>query len=179
MGIRQPSLFHHFSSKSAILKQLIEIDLSAALAAIQRIKRATASPAAQLYRFLVFDGTHLVTSPYNLSGLYANGQLNEVEFIKQRRMERRLYSEVQQLIQAGIDTRVFAPIDVVAAREIIFALDQHTMRLARSPRFGDMYVFATDSAKFVLRGLLAESSDLACVIAEAHDIRLPHLAPRR
>ena len=72
VGIQQPSLFHHFESKEAIMSELIDFDLDEPLAVAEREAAATGSPAVRLFRYLAWDVEYLCESPYNLCLLYTS-----------------------------------------------------------------------------------------------------------
>jgi AcrR family transcriptional regulator len=64
VGIRQPSLFHHFRKKQDILTALVEDGGTPVLNYLKEIDFA-ADPAVELYKLLVFD-YHYSANPYAL-----------------------------------------------------------------------------------------------------------------
>ena len=66
VGIQQPSLFHHFPTKQAIMTELLELDLDAALAMTKREATGPGRAVVKLLRYLVEDTYALLSSPYDL-----------------------------------------------------------------------------------------------------------------
>src|SRR5262245_55974803 len=71
VGIRQPSLFHHFASKREIMQALLSYDLDE-FAFVEAIAAQSGRAGARLYRYLRDDVALVTHSPYNLSGLYTD-----------------------------------------------------------------------------------------------------------
>ena len=51
VGIRQPSLFHHFPNKEAIFQELLSYSLDDSAVVAEHLAGASGNPAARLYRF--------------------------------------------------------------------------------------------------------------------------------
>ncbi|MEJ1115591.1 helix-turn-helix domain-containing protein [Paenarthrobacter sp. CCNWLY172] len=76
VGIRQSSLYHHFSTKDEILGELLGGTVSTSLAFARAVKDGSEEtgqeldPAARLHAVVLFDGLQLCTSRWNLGVLY-------------------------------------------------------------------------------------------------------------
>jgi AcrR family transcriptional regulator len=69
VGMQQPSLFHHFPTKSAIMHELLGYSLEGPLRWKAILAKTTTSPATKLYCYVCLDVRHIVSSPYNIAGL--------------------------------------------------------------------------------------------------------------
>lgn len=76
VGIRQSSLYHHFSTKDDILEDLLAgtvrdgLAFARAVSALDRTIDGTASPAARLHAVALVDGTQLCGGRWNVGVLY-------------------------------------------------------------------------------------------------------------
>jgi AcrR family transcriptional regulator len=180
-GIRQPSLFHHFPSKQAVLEELLAYDLDATVAYSRALAGASGSAAVRLYRYIWWDVTCCIESPYDLRGLSAGSVLQDPVFEKWRRDKEELHANIAAMIEQGVGAGEFVACDVHVAREVVTALSTETIRLQDVlPRSAhDTRPHA--AASFVVRALMADPAQLDAVRAEAVDADLtdwPLLGPR-
>ena len=169
VGIRQPSLFHHFASKQAIFQELLTYSLDDSAVAAEYLARADGPAAARLYRFLVEDFRYLMDSPYDLRSIFNSDVLLDADFEPWRDTAERLHVGVSDMIQQGIDAGDFITIEVSFARQAVSGLMLETIR-ERS--LGEQLPTErpTRTAEFVLRALLVDSNQLPKVAAEAFAI---------
>src|SRR5439155_2893143 len=98
VGVRQPSLFHHFPSKRTIVQALLSSDLDEALPFAEALAGAEGPAAVRLHRYLRHDVAHLIGSPYNLSGIYTEEVMGDSEFAPWERMRSRLHWAVERIV---------------------------------------------------------------------------------
>lgn len=166
VGIRQPSLFHHFANKQAILQELLTYSLDDSAVVAEHLVSAAGSPAARLYRFLVEDFRYLMESPYDLRSIFNSDVLEDEEFEPWGRTALRLHVAVAEIIRQGVESGDFIKTDVSFARSAISGLMLETIRErslgeelpSQQPR---------RTADFMLRALLADPSRIADVAVEA------------
>jgi AcrR family transcriptional regulator len=170
VGIRQPSLFHHFQSKQAIFQELLSFSLDDSTALAQHLARSTGSPAARLYRFLLEDFRYLTESPYDLRGILNDDVLLNEEFTAWRRTRLRLHAAVADLIRQGMEAGEFAEVDVDFARQAVSGLMLETIR-QRSLGETLPAQRPTRTANFVLRALLVDPNGIERVATEAAAIQ--------
>lgn len=170
VGIRQPSLFHHFGSKAAIMQALLEHDLSTAVRRAERTARITAPAGVRLYRYLVDDVEHVARSPYNLAGVYTEEVRASPEFEVWHRKRHRLHRAIERMVRDGVDDGEFVDMAPRLVREAILGVLGRTLSSysgGQAPFDGAM----TDQiAGFVLRALLVDPSALARVRRAAHEL---------
>lgn len=108
VGIRQASLYHHFSAKDDILDALLAETVSEALELAGRLADRPEPAAVRLYALALFDARQLCTSRWNLGALYLLPELRSPRFaeFRLRRDELRRHYEqfaVAAVAQAGIE----------------------------------------------------------------------------
>lgn len=165
--IRQPSLFHHFVSKRAILEELLKFDLDATVAYSRELADDGSSAAVRLYRYIWWDLTACIESPYDLRGLSAGSILDEPAFVKWRRDRDELMANIARMIEQGAASGEFVQSDVQVAREVVTAMSVETIRLhgtlSRRALSGRPHAVAS----FILRALLTDPSELEAVRSAA------------
>jgi len=168
VGVRQPSLFHHFPTKQAMLAELLDLDLQPALERIRRHR--TAPPAVRLYAYLLEDVAALVASPFDVRGLYNDAVLEDDALADQRHAREALHTEMRQLVSAGIASGDFRKVDPEVARQMMTGMLLDTIWAAGSRVVDDPAGRAGEVADFVLRGLLADCREVAEVEVQARQL---------
>ncbi len=146
VGIRQPSLFHHFASKQAIMEALLE--LTYARPGRRRPSGSPASPGRPpTGSASTCAGTSRTRSslPYDLSAAVAGDVLEQPAFARFRADRDRLHAARRRIIEQGIAAGEFVAIDAAYAQQLVAAVALQTIRL----RLGG----PDEAAAFVLRGL--------------------------
>ncbi|MDJ0923956.1 MAG: TetR/AcrR family transcriptional regulator [Acidimicrobiia bacterium] len=154
VGIRQPSLFHHFPSKQTIMAELIDIDHAEATRVAKREAAASGSPAVRLYRYLVADISFICRCAYDLSSV--ESVLNDSDFGDKRQRHNELQGARLAIIEEGIDSGEFVKSDPLIAHKVItWILRGDIVDTAGEPQ-ADADDFAHQLASFVLRAVLAD-----------------------
>jgi AcrR family transcriptional regulator len=167
VGVRQPSLFHHFPSKQAILAELLDRDLGPALERVRRIRASDGSPAARLYAYVTADIAALLSFPYDARGLYDEAVLQDPALAPQRAVQEAFHTEIRELVAEGVATGEFRQVDPGFARETIHAMTIEVIYQRASRPRSDLSDRPEQIADFALRGLLADPATLDAVRAEA------------
>jgi AcrR family transcriptional regulator len=165
VGIQQPSLFHHFESKEAIMSELIDFDLDAPLAVAEREAAATGSPAVRLFRYLAWDVQYLCESPYNLSPV----QLMLADPVFAGAVERygRFVEVRESLIREAISAGEFIDVDPVFAQKAIVWMIRGTITDAEEQTPSQARDTADHLASFAVRALLRDPDELDQIREEA------------
>lgn len=166
VGVRQPSLFHHFPNKQAIFQELLSYSLDDSAEVAEFLARAEGSAAARLYRFLVEDFRYLMDSPYDLRSIFNGDVLLDDEFEPWERTAGKLHVGVVDIIRQGIEADEFIEIDVGFARQAISGLMLETIR-ERSLGEELPVQRPTRTADFILRALLVDPGRIEEIAAEA------------
>ena len=159
--IQQPSLFHHFPSKHAIMAELIDIDHEEAAAAAQREASAPGSAALRLYRYLVADIEYICSCAYDLSSVEA--VMGDPEFAAESERHDRLLAARRSIIDEGIAAGEFIDLDPELPQKVIGWILRGDIVDTADATVPDPKQTARDLASFVLRGMLADPGKLNAI----------------
>ncbi len=173
VGIRQPSLFHHFPSKDAILQDLLSFDLDEAVPFAEAMAAARGEPSVRLYRYLRRDLVHLIGSPYNLSGLYTEEIMAQPAFAPWARKRDRLHRAIERVVREGVERGEFVQMSPQLVREAITGILIRTLTLFSGGRVEAGGEVPDQIASFVLRAILADPSELPRVRERARSLADP------
>jgi AcrR family transcriptional regulator len=160
VGIRQPSLFHHFASKREIMQALLTYDLDE-FSFVDSLATEEGPAAVRLYRYLRDDIALVARSPYNLSGLYTDEVMGDPDFGPWAERADRLHGAVEQIVRDGVTSGEFVPMDPVLVREAISGILLRTLMTYSGGRPQPAAGLGDEIASFVLRAVLADPSRLA------------------
>lgn len=165
VGIRQPSLFHHYATKQAIAEAVLAHDLEPSLAHVQQLAAADGSAAVRLFRYVRAEIQRGMTSPFDLRGLYFTDVLDEPEFAEWSDKTDDFLAAIRAIVEQGIADGVFVAVDPEFTTEAIDALVLQALRLRGQGRGHTGH--ADEAAAFVLRALLSDPSELSTVRDQA------------
>jgi AcrR family transcriptional regulator len=165
--IQQPSLFHHFPSKHAIMAELIEIDHEEAAAAAEREAADPGSPALRLYRYLVSDIAHICRCAYDLSSVEA--VMGDPEFVEESKRHYKLLAARRRIIEEGIAAGDFIDFDPDLPQRVIGWILRGDIVDTASEAVTDPDQTAHDLASFVLRAMLADPGRLQAIQAATNE----------
>jgi AcrR family transcriptional regulator len=173
VGIRQPSLFHHFTSKQDIADRLFEIDLTRSVAAATALAAAEGPAAVRLYQYLRYELEVTETSPYDLRGLYLTDLIDQPEFARWRAEYDRVLVVLRELTVEGIESGEFVDEAPELVVTVLDAVITHSVIPATRP------VPDTPErvASLLLRMLLRRPSDLRRVVRAPAAVPLPPPGP--
>jgi len=170
VGVRQPSLFHHFPTKQSVLAELLDRDLKPALRLIRGLRQAAGGAAARLYAYVLADIAALICFPFDARGFYNDEVLDGDAFIEQRRCREVFHSEIRGVIAEGVSAGEFRDIDPEFARQAIQALTMDTIFSIGAGAVSDLSQRPEEVADFTLLGLLSDRGDLDRVRREADEL---------
>lgn len=160
VGVRQPTIYRHFASKSEILAELLDADLLPALERIRTALTADASPAARLHAYLLADVTAILQLPYDVRGLYNDAVLELPELTTQATRRTEMHRLTATLVEQGIARRELHPIDPSFAHHAITGLLLEVVRERGASPSPAPEGRALEVADFVLRATLADPTRL-------------------
>lgn len=165
VGIRQPSLFHHFPSKVAILQTLLSSDLDEATPAAETVAAADAPAGVRLFAYLRHDVLHLTGSPYNLSSLYTEEVMADPDFAPWVRKRERLHAAIERMLRDGVVSGEFLDVRPRLVREAITGILVRTLTVYREGRPDED--LADELASLVLRSILRNPRRLSTIRRDA------------
>lgn len=172
VGIRQPSLFHHFDSKHAIMADLQRLELEPALARIAEVAALDASPAVRLYRYFFEDVRRLFDSPLFFAGTHTPWVMRDPRFAAARADFDRLMAAQEQLIEDGVRGGELIDVDpAMVNRAIVWMLDGALIEESAGGE-SDGATYAHQLATFALRALLVDGSRIDEIRRAAGDLGL-------
>jgi AcrR family transcriptional regulator len=163
--IRQPSLFHHFSSKAEIMKELLDHNLTRPMAFAERLAVADGAAADRLYEYILFDTLYILTSPYNLTGLDTDDVMQAQEFRKWYVQRDRLRRAREMMVVQGIESGEFQDVGSEFATSVLTGVVLSTVVTYSGREIADPVELSSRIATFALRGLLLKPDVLDTISA--------------
>ena len=165
-GIRQPTLFHYFPSKKAILKAIIDLAMRPELRFMEAEQRRKLPSDVALYRYARFVFTNLATNPNVIGSPLQFPETSGDEFPEFWAAYEKIYNTLKRHIRNGIRSGLFEPVNVEIAAEQLFALIEAPLgRPKRS--IPQARQAAEQAATLVLKSLLKNPQRIEEVRAEA------------
>jgi AcrR family transcriptional regulator len=140
VGVRQASIYYHFSNKQEILAELLVDTVRPSLEYSEWLA-STAEPApVQLYALARFDVTLLNSGRWNIGALYTMPELRAPEFAQFRDDRTRLQLAYGDRVLAGVAEGAFRTEDGAVATSLVFALAESviSMRAEGTPMQNDL-----------------------------------------
>jgi AcrR family transcriptional regulator len=167
VGIRQPSLFFHFATKQVIVEELLRYSIEEPVAIAARLLTTDAPAAVRIYRYIWFDTGHLLTSPYDLTGVHREDLMSSPEFASWRRKTQKLRKDIQLLVRQGASDGSLRELEPMLTQELISGMNLNTIRMAHTGRPAPRKDVPAFVAEFILRAILADPQSLPEVAAAA------------
>ena len=153
-GLRQPSLYHHFPNKAAMLSALIDDAGEGSLRIFRRIDAIDAPPGVKLYRAVLLESRMLAAWPDYLKVVCQLPELRQPRHVHFIGIRDRIIGWYQKTIADGMVAGEFRTVDpefvgwlINGANEAIFDQAPITPRLEPDTH-------ARGVADFVLRAVL-------------------------
>ncbi|GHE66299.1 TetR/AcrR family transcriptional regulator [Streptomyces capitiformicae] len=160
VGIRQPSLFHHFKSKAAIAEALFAYDCERSPLLRGQLELPDAEPAVTLYQMVRREVETELTSAYDLRGLYLTSVIDRPEFARWKLAYDTARTTGRSLLARGVATGDFIDHNIDLAGEIIGATLWQTIHWPHEKR---PPADADEVAGMMLRMVLAHPGKLPAV----------------
>jgi len=103
VGIRQASLYHHFSTKDDILEALLSATVTAPLSAWTGLVELPVTAEVRLHALTYLDARQLWDSPWNLGILYLLPEVRTDRFARFHRQRDELRNRYRELSRAVVD----------------------------------------------------------------------------
>ena len=173
VGIRQPSLFHHFATKHAILATLLNLDLDQLTRRMKLIAKSSESSAVKLHAHLALDVTHVLEFPFDVRGLYFKNE--EVpageEFSEQRKKLESVHRQIRSLVKSAISDGQFGVINPEFVRLLVSSTIIGVMWTRGPDPTRGSSTRSHELPDFVLRALLERPDDLEVIKKESETLQ--------
>ncbi|MDJ0748056.1 MAG: TetR/AcrR family transcriptional regulator [Woeseiaceae bacterium] len=164
VGIRQPSLFYHYSRKEDILRAIVDQAAAALIEKLPGFERREGRAAVKLYELMKLDFLYLLTEPYRIGQLMLLPELRSGELRRIVAKKRnRIIGAYRKLIKLGIEEGDFQCSDVTVATFTVFGMGEATWTWYRPSRTKTPARIAENIADMALRALLVEPGRLESV----------------
>lgn len=170
VGIRQASLYYHFSGKDELLIELLTTSVRPSLdavAAIEALVPEHATPAAALYLLASVDVDTLARTPHNVGTLYLLPEVQHETYDDFRAERRQLQEAYGRLGTQAAATKTLSRITTNQLGELLIQLTEVVIQIrrVREPSDSDAAAIATSCLR--LCGLCDESIEKAWAEASA------------
>lgn len=165
VGLRQPSLFHYFSSKEAILEGIIDALIGPSLSAFERLASEPGAPAVDLYAAVWADARQVGSMPEAARALMRTPELRHPRFRALRDSRDRLLAFYVRTIIRGQEAGELIDGEPSALAHLTVSLVESLVDPTFEP--GDCDTYADSVADFAIRALLIRPAQLARIRAKA------------
>ncbi|MDT5012411.1 MAG: hypothetical protein QOH57_4028 [Mycobacterium sp.] len=170
VGVRQASLYYHFSGKDELLIELLSTSVRPSLEAVVAIEALVpqhATPAAALHRLASVDVDTLVRTPHNVGTLYLLAEIQHERFDKFRSQRRKLQEAYERLGTRAATAGVLSRMAPGQLGELLIQLTEVVIQIrrVRDPDESDAAAIAASCLR--LCGLDDDAIDHARVEATA------------
>jgi AcrR family transcriptional regulator len=170
VGIQQPSLFHHFPSKKAIMEELLSLNYLRPQSMLDWLLAQDASPDTRLFAFIVADLQYARSLGINLSSASRDDVLSDPDFAKWRRTADEFHDSVAELFRQGMRANCYVPMTADLARIAHTGITREIIRLIGSDEIAPSDDWCEEAASFVLRSVLTSRQRLPQIRKEARPI---------
>lgn len=166
-GLRQPSLFHWFAGKEAILEALLASSLEPSLGFAEAVAATRARPSVRLFSIIRFDARHLAAYPFDL-GAWLSPEARAPRYRRLWSDRERLVAIVHETVRAGVRARELATGDAELASQAIFGMVEASLLWTRGGAWTPEAV-GDALARLALRSLLRDPAALEAIVRDADD----------
>jgi AcrR family transcriptional regulator/transposase len=169
VGIRQPSLFHHFGSKAQIMGALLEEDLGRTVIDRERLARADEPAAIRLYRYIVREVIHIATSRYNVAGIYSEEVRTTPELQPWYSRRRRLHRAIDRIVRDGKAGGEFVDVNTDLVRASILGTLERAIAGYSAGKVAFNPAIAEEIASLLLRSVLSDPGRVPVIRETVND----------
>jgi AcrR family transcriptional regulator len=126
-GMRQPSLFHYFKNKEALLHAVALGTVEPVLTFIKTERSLKSSTPVSLYRLIWFDTYHLCTNENVFAAPALLQEMTRKRFPDFWASRDQIITTYKKLIRKGVREKLFQALDLEITTNFIFALGESTI----------------------------------------------------
>lgn len=160
VGLRQPSLYHHFPNTAAMLATLIERAGRGSLDIFEALDRLDAPPEIRFYRAVYLESRMLAGWPDWLKVVCQLPELRQPRHLHFIAIRDRIVAWYQGVIAAGVAAGAFRPMEPRFAGWLVNGLNEAIFDLAPSTPRLEPERHARRVAEFAAAAVLADPAGL-------------------
>ncbi|WP_188194724.1 TetR/AcrR family transcriptional regulator [Nonomuraea sp. SYSU D8015] len=122
VGVQQPAIYKHFSSKDDILASLVKLGIGRPTEKAQALADRPERAAVRLCHWLNVTLEHLQDSPYVLASILTTPELEQDRFADERAQLQRLEQFAAAFIEGGQREGDLRPMDPLSGARLVLAL---------------------------------------------------------
>ncbi|MEA2310374.1 MAG: hypothetical protein QOE28_342 [Solirubrobacteraceae bacterium] len=119
-GLRQPSMFHYFSSKEELFAELLDRTVQPAVTILERLMGSEEAADVRLYRLIYGDVHSLSSGAYNVPVLQLLPEARRPAFRAFWSKRQQLFAGYLQLVERGVDEGHITVVDPERTTRIAF-----------------------------------------------------------
>ncbi|MCU1371188.1 MAG: hypothetical protein JWO77_2382 [Ilumatobacteraceae bacterium] len=167
VGLKQSSLYYYFRRKEEILAALVARANVVPLELVKQVAADGGSAGAQLHRFVQADVTALCALPFDINDIHRMAVRDPVEFASYWKERASLERQLARIIRRGTADGDLRSVDPKLAALTVLSNDEGVQNWFRLGVRWSVPTIGLHLADVVVQGLLAETSQLTAVRAEA------------
>ena len=164
-GLRQPSLFHWFPGKEAILEDLLGASIAPSLALAEQIVAERGRPSVRLFRVVRADACQLAAFPFAL-GAWLSPEARAPRYRRFWAQRERLVAVLVDTVRAGVRARELVAADAELAARAVFGMVESSVAWPRRAHWTPDTI-GDAVARLALRALLRDPGRLEDVVRQA------------
>lgn len=164
VGIAQPSLFHHFDSKTAIAMALFDYQRNHLPSFRGHLDLPEASPAVRFYQAVRAEGLAAMSSEYDLRGFYLTEVMDYPEFAEWKKGLEDAKEFLASLVRQGVESGDFVDQDVRLLMRVFDAVYSQTLQWAP---MHESELDISEYAAILMRLVLKDTSQIPRIREEA------------
>ena len=168
VGLRQPSIFHYYPTKDAILAALVDELLLPSLAAFKRLSAMLTQPAPDFYAAVYLDARHLATVPQIARAIASFPRGVDKTMRDVQRSRDALLTHILEILMAGQVSNTFRTGDPRLLARLTLGIIESLI----DPNFKveSATCYAQMVGEHALRAVLVDNSLVDQVIADGRAI---------
>ncbi len=153
VGITKSSLYHHFSSKQALLSEIIELTVSRVAPLLQEVADMELPAKDRLRRAIILHTVEAIRDQHSVACFIEEGRYLSPDFMSSHVANRDAYEQIfTRMFEEGIESGEFAEQDVGIAVKAVLGMCNSVVRWYKPGGGHSPDEIANEFAEFAVRG---------------------------
>lgn len=172
-GLRQPTLFHYFPSKEAIVAEVALRAVRPVVAFIAAERGRDLPPEVALLRLIRFDCRHLCVDENALGPPHLLPEIGHERLREFWRLRQRILQRYGALLRAGMRRGVFVAAHPPTATRLLFSLGESLLLYPAAQRRREAARLVTVTSRLALRAVLDDPNRFEAISLAADAVDGP------